>query len=209
MSEPNQLDQTSKNNKPLKKSRKKRVLIAFFAILVIAVGIFVYEVNNLTGTAKGVITHSSEKITSNSFDFTPVEVSGSLISFSYPKFMSVYTAAQKQNYPILASYEYSYYDIKTWVLAVTIIKLVSGSLSADSTYYADQLNPSVYSQTTDTVNGKSYTVMTDQDDIGFNKVAFSLNDGMSAEIGLIGEDNLGTTNLQKTFNMVLASFSWN
>lgn len=185
--------------------------MGLLVFLVIAVGIFVYEVNNLNGTATGVITHAKQIITSNvkSYNFTPVEVRGTQVSFSYPTFMSVYSAAQKPAYPILASYEYSYYDIKTWLLNITVTKLNADSLSADSSYYADLLTPSEYSQSTVKINGKSYVVMTNKDALGFYEVAFSLNNSRSAEIALIGNDDSGTANLQKTFNMVLSSFSWN
>lgn len=211
MSETNETAQTSNNDKPLKKSHKKHILIGFLVILLIAVGTFIYEVDRLTGSATGVITHAKETITSSdkSYNFMPVKVKGTQVSFSYPAFMSVYSAAQKSAYPILASYEYSYYDIKTWLLTVTITKLNADSLSADSSYYADQLSPSEYSQSTVKINGKNYVVMTNKNALGFYEVAFSLNNGMSAEIALIGNDDLGTANLQKTFNMVLSNFSWN
>lgn len=199
------------SSKLQKKSHKRHFLFVSLAVILIAVGLFVYEVHRLTGTASGTIVHSSTvvKTSLNDFNFEPVAVKGAYVSFSYPASMSVYTAAQKQSYPIVEAHLYSYYDIKTWLLSITITKLASDSLSADSAYHADQLNPSAYSPSTVVLNNKSYKVMTDKDAIGFNEIAFALNGGMSAEISLIGNDNLGVSSLQKTFNLVLATFSWN
>ncbi len=162
------------------------------------------------GSAKGVITKptQAQQNAGLSFDFTPVAVENSHASFTYPRAMAVYTAAQKQNYPTLAAYEYSYRDARIWLLTVTVNQLMSNSLQADSSYLFRLQNPSTYQHSTVTFANKTYQVMNDTTFTGFNEVAYTLHNGMSGEISLLGNDNLGVDNLQKVFNMVLTSFTW-
>jgi flagellar basal body-associated protein FliL len=195
----------------LKKQHKKRNRILSLIVIVILIGGGVYYIMSLlNGSAKGVVTNptKAQQNAGLSFDFTPVSVENVYVSFTYPRAMSVYTAVQKQSYPTLAAYEYSYKDIRTWLMTVSVNQLLSNSLQADSSYNFRLLNPNIYQHSTVTINNKTYQVMTDTTFTGFNEVAFSLHDGMSGDISLLGNDSLGTTYLQKTFNMVLASFTW-
>jgi len=189
---------------------RRKSILRLLAIVIVVIVVAYYIMSRLNGSAKGVITNptKAQQNAGLSFDFTPVPVKNAYVSFAYPRAMSVYTAAQKQNYPTLAAYEYSYKDIRTWIMAVSVNQLMSNSLHADSSYNFRLLNPQIYQHSTVTFNNNTFQVMTDTTFIGFNKVAFSLHNGMSIDISLLGNDNLGTTNLQKVFNMVLASFTW-
>lgn len=199
------------NGTVAKKRHRKRWLIIFIVLfLILIIVTIIILVNRLNSSVAGVITNptKSQQNAGLSFDATPVNVDGTNIDFSYPQALSIDPAAQKPTYPILESYVYKYSDIETWLLAISIIHLNSDSLNANSGYYSRLQDPSEYSQSSVTLNAKTYTIMTDKNAVGFSEVAFSMHDGLSADISLLGNDALGTAELQKTFNMVLSSFSW-
>jgi len=179
-------------------------------IVVIIIGVIYHEMSNINKPSIGVVTNptSAQQTAGLSFNFTPTTVTGTYISFAYPKVLSVDTATQKPQYPILESYVYKYKDIESWLLAVTVTDLQSDSLKADSSYYARLLNPAEYQLSTVTVHNNTFQVMTDTQAVGFSKVAFLLHNNMAVDISLTGNDDLGTTNLQKTFNIVLGNFNW-
>lgn len=193
-----------------KKWYRRRLLIYPLVIVVITLGVIYHEMGNINKPSIGVVTNPTptQQTAGLSFNFTPTTVTGTYISFAYPKLLLVDTATQKPQYPIMESYVYKYNDTETWLLAITVTDLQSDSLKADSSYYARLLNPTEYQLSTVTVKNNTFQVMTDTQAVGFGKVAFSLHNNMSADISLIGDDDLGTTNLQKVFNIVLGSFSW-
>ena len=163
---------------------------------------------NVSVSGKVISPTLSQQKAGLSFNFTPVPVNGTYVSFTYPQAMSVYTGAQKANYPILESYEYRYSDILTWLLVVAVIQLPDNNLNSDSSYSTRVQNPEQYQLSTVTVNQKTYKVMTDTTAPGFSELAFSLDSSQVCDISLLGNDNLGTANLQKVFDMVLGSLSW-
>ena len=169
-----------------------------------------YLMSRFNAKVSGVVTNptTTQQNAGLTFDFTPVPVNGTYISFTYPRAMSVYTAAQKASPPILESYVYKYHDTLTWLLVVAVVQLPSDNLMSDSSYSIRVQDPAIYQPSTVTVNQKTYQVMTDTTAEGFSELAFSLHNNMDCNISLLGNDNLGTANLQKVFNMVLSSFSW-
>jgi hypothetical protein len=194
-----------------KKDHRKRWLVIFIiVILVLIIGIARFVTNSLNSSVNGVISSptKSQQNAGLSFNATPVNVNGTNISFSYPQALAVDPAAQKPTYPILESYVYKYSDIETWLLAISIIHLESNNLTGDSGYYSRLQDPAEYSQSSVTLSGKTYIVMSDKSAVGFSEIAFTMHNGMAADISLLGNDALGTSELQKTFNMVLSSFSW-
>ncbi len=196
---------------PVRKRRsKKRLMIALVIIVMVMIGSAFYIFNRLNGNSTGIITNPStaQQNAGLSFNFNPVGVQGTYITFAYPAAFQVNSIQQKPINPILEAYSYKYSDIQTWILAISVTRLASNSLTADSGYHARTLNPSEYRQSTIVVGKKSYIVMTDTSAVGFNEVAYSLHNGMSADISLLGNDSLGTADLQATFSNVLASFNW-
>jgi len=193
-----------------KKWYKRKLLIYPVIIVVVIIGIIYYGMGNVNKPSIGVVTNPTpaQQAAGLSFNFTPHAVTGSYISFAYPKLLSVDTTAQKPQYPILESHVYKYNDTGSWLLAIAVTDLQSDSLKADSSYYARLLNPTEYRLSTVIVKNNSFQVMTDTQAVGFSKVAFSLHNNMSADISLNVNDDSGTANPQKAFNIVLGSFIW-
>jgi len=179
-------------------------------MVVVVGGVAYYVLSKMNQPVSGVVKNPSvsQQTAGLSFNFTPVVVNGTYISFTYPKAMSVYPATQPASFPILENHEYKYPDIRTWLLVVTVTQLNSNSLMADTGYNLRVNTPSIYKLSTATANHTVFQVMTDTTAEGFGKIAFSLHNSMSCDISLLGNDNLGTANLQKVFSMVLNSFSW-
>lgn len=190
-------------------STRKKLVILLITIVVIG-SIAFYIISKMSNSAKGVVKNPTltQQNAGLSFDFTPVAVNNAYVSFTYPKAMTIYPETQKASYPILENYEYKYPDILTWLLVVTVTQLNSNTLMADTGYNFRISTSAVYHSSTVTTNNNVFQVMTDTTAVGFSEVAFSLHNGMSCDISLLGNDNLGTINLQKVFSMVLDSFSW-
>jgi hypothetical protein len=193
-----------------KKWYKRKLLIYPVIIALVIIGVMYYEIGIINKPSIGIVTNPTpaQQGAGLSLNFTPSPVTGTYISFAYPKLFAVDKATQKPQDPILASYVYQYNDTGSWLLAITVTDLQSDSLKADSSYYARLLNPTEYQLATVAVKNNTFQVMTDTQAAGFGKVAFSLHNNMSADISLTGYDDLGTANLQKAFNIVLGSFSW-
>jgi hypothetical protein len=193
-----------------KHHRKIKFLLILLAVLIVIGGAVDYIMSKFNASVSGNVTNPSttQQNAGLSFDFTPIQVNGIHISFTYPRAMSVYSAAQKASFPILESYVYKYSDSLTWLLAVAVTQLSADNLMTDSSYSIRVQDPAIYQPSTVTINQKTYKVMTDTTAVGFSEIAFSLHDNMDCTISLLGNDNLGITNLQKVFDMVIGSFSW-
>jgi hypothetical protein len=204
------LDQNEDNIEPSGRGKKLFIQISLSIIvcLLIAGGILIY---NLSGTSVGVVYNPSASVRNAglSYNFTPISVNGKYVSFSYPAALTVMPNQQPVASPILEAFSYKYPDIETWQLNIEVTKLLSNNLISDSGYYERTMKPSEYQESSVIVDGKTYNVMDDVTQPGFNEVAYTLHDGMSGDISLTGDDNLGTANLLKVFNEVLGSFSWN
>jgi hypothetical protein len=190
-------------------SKRKKLFILLIIVVVIG-GVAYYIMSKMNGSDAGSVKNPTltQQNAGLSFDFTPVAVNNAYVSFTYPRAMTIYPETQKASYPILENYEYKYPDVLTWLLVVTVTQLNSNSLMADTGYNYRVHTPDVYQQSTITASNNAFQVMTDTTAVGFGKVAFSLHNGMSCDISLLGNDNLGTANLQKVFSMVLESLSW-
>ena len=189
---------------------KRKFLLILLVFFIVIGGIADYIMSKFNTPVSGNVTNPSltQQNAGLSFNFTPIQVNGTHISFTYPQAMSVYSVAQKASFPILESYVYKYSDSLTWLLAVAVTQLSADNLMTDSSYSIRVQDPAIYQPSTATINQKTYKVMTDTTAVGFSEIAFSLHDNMDCTISLLGNDNIGTANLQKVFNMVLGSFSW-
>jgi hypothetical protein len=190
-------------------TRKRIVIVSIIAVLVVTVAFVMYVDAKLNEPSVGSVDNpsSSQQNAGLAFDFAATHVTGTTISFSYPKVFSVVSSPPPVS-PITEFYQYKYKDIETWDLSLTVTRLESDSLRADSSYYSRLLNPGEYTQSTLTENGQSFVVMSDTKAAGFSEVAYSLHNGLSVDISLTGDDNAGTSNLQKVFQNVLKSFVW-
>jgi hypothetical protein len=190
---------------------KKRFMYVSIVFVGMIISVTAFIMSSFTGSSSGIVHNPSvaEENSGLSFDSKPVTVHGTYISFAYPAAFSVYLARQKPAPPILESYEYDHSDIKSWLLSITVTKLTSGSLNADSGYYTRSLDPSDFQKSTVLANDHTFVVMTDSSVSGFSKVAYSFNNGMSADISLEGGDSLNAASLSEVFGDVLNSFTWN
>ncbi len=196
----------------VKQRRKKIYGLTAGCIGLLVLLVFIYlRLNSLGGPAIAQLHNlkRSSRLTNAAFNFNPVRVNAKYISFSYPQSLAADNSAQKPLAPILSSYTYKYNDLKAWVLTVSVVKLSSNNLLADSSYYARYLDPKQYNLASVSFGKNTFQLMTDRYAAGFSKVAYSLNNGLAAEISLTGDDASGTANLSKAFAGVLASFRWN
>ena len=135
---------------PLKKRRQRiRILVIGVVFIFVLAALFSIELHNLNSSSTGkVYTPSLVTQTAGlNFDFKPVAVTGQYISFSYPAAFKVDADKQPPKPPIIESYLYKYNgDIQSWLLSITVTKLLADNLSADSSYYMRSLNPNEYSQ---------------------------------------------------------------
>jgi len=181
-------------------------------VLVIIIVIGLVVVFDLLNGPRSVDLSSSTKSSSSALtykiDLTPIRKSDSYVSFNYPKGMTLKTTdLVSQN--SVDDYVFIAKDVYSWDLSIDISTVPEGQLSQSSSYKYRQENPAEYSQQTETVNGRSVVIMTDNNfGNGFSKVAYLVNGGQLATVSLLGDDSNGVGPLMTTFNMVLDSWQW-
>jgi hypothetical protein len=137
----------------------------------------------------------------------PTLINGEYVSFDYPKGMRV-VPKNSIGSPVVSVYDFSYNDIESWDLAISIFLVPSGKLSDNNAYQLREMNSAEYTQSTQVINGQSIIIMTDNTIGYYNKVAFLVHGQYQATISLSGDDQDGNTNLIKTLNMILNSWTW-
>jgi hypothetical protein len=193
-----------------KVNRRKWVTLITAAIVLTALTALI--VRYINQPAQGQIVNS-QPITSaqaaSTFNMTPVKVSGSYVSFSYPAALSPLPPSSSSTGAALENYSFNYSDSpESWLLSVTVNKLSIPSLNVDSNYALRVKNQSQYSVISETVGNNKFIIYSDLKSSGFSKVAFTINGLKSADISMIGADLGGSTNIQNSFNLVLKTFSW-
>ncbi len=191
----------------MKNQRRKKIVTTI--TIVIAVTLLVlYLFMKLNAPHEGVVVVGSPKANISSFDLTPKQSVGKYVTFNYPAGMKV-TANSTIRDPVVEQFNYLHRDIESWNLAIAVMKNPGGSVSTNNSYQVRKIKPEQYKESTETVNGKTYVIMTDSSVGGFSKVAIMQNGSMGATVSLYGDDPSGTKDLQKTFDMVFASWKWN
>ena len=187
-------------------SVRKITLYASIGLGVIAVVVGVYILHKLTGPVKAhIITAAS---VSNPPPAALVSVNGTYASFSYPGSLTPAQNAQGATGNELAVYSYTKPDVQTWHLNITINNLQQPTLTADSNYLLRINDPTRYQSNTETISGNTFAIMTDTQVGGFSEVAFTLHNGVSADISLTGDDSSGGTTLATVFQEVLNTWDW-
>jgi hypothetical protein len=191
------------------RGRGRKVILVSLVPLTFVIVLILFFISYINRPAQGTLL-ASPRLTStksNNFNLTPVSVSGRNISFSYPASL-VFVSDLSNSSSVLESYTYKYHDIESWLLAISVNRLPQANLSYDSNYSIRKQSPLHYAETTTTVGTKTFYVFQDLTATGFAKVAFILNGNVSADISLLGDDQLGVNNLVDTFNVVINTFNW-
>jgi hypothetical protein len=131
-------------------------------------------------------------------------VTGSTITFSYPKGFVAH-ALPAPAAPIVETYQYLFKDDRTSQLSLTVLRLDAGG--KDSNLELRRQDPEHYLLSTITSGDNSFTVMTDTRD-SFNKVAYTLHNGLAGEIAIIGNTAQGASQLDDVFAQVLDAWRW-
>ena len=145
--------------------RKKIYGLTAGCIGLLVLSVFIYlRLYSLGGPAIAQLHNlkRSSRLTNAAFNFNPVRVNGKYISFSHPQSLAADNSAQKPLGPILSSYTYKYNDLKDWVLTVSVVKLSSNNLLADSSYYARYLDPKQYNLASVSFGKNTFQLMTDR-----------------------------------------------
>jgi hypothetical protein len=196
--------------RPHHRKSKKRLLIVTALLIGGAVSVAgVLLAKTSSGSSQGTVSNVTLTAPSllPTFDPTPVVFNSSYVSFMYPKSLQPGSGGSVGG-TSLASYVYVFRDTESWKLAIGISQLQTASLLSDSSYVYRTEHPDLYTQSTTTLDGKTYTIMTDTTTSGFDELAFTLHGSKVAEISLYGGDESGNTDLQTTFNMILSSWVW-
>lgn len=189
-------------------SRKKIVVSAslLLVIVIIVVIRLILSIINQPVTAPLVAGSSSKNQSAYQIDLTPKLKTGKYVSFDYPVGLNV--DPSQVTGPTLESFNFTAQDVESWTLAINISTTRFGQLTDSTAYTYRKNNPTIYSESHETLNSQLIDVMTDKQDSGFSKVAFVLHGKQLATISLMGDDTTGTQPLQTTFAMVLNSLHW-
>jgi hypothetical protein len=187
---------------------KKRIVLGLFLLIIVTIValIFLVVVPGLSKPVSGTITTKTVRSDIVSIDLSPVEKVSKYISYDYPKGMT----PQPQS-PIASPYlqEDSYHaaDTQTWILVVTVSNPPGAVVTGDSGFAFRVSNPTIYKQSSETVNGQKVIIMTDTTE-NFGKIAYIMHGSELATISLYGSDNAGPAPLQSAFNQTVASLHW-
>lgn len=188
-------------------SRTKKTLTLTFSViallLIIWLSIFIKHLTS-PSTAKNIIVES----TPSTINLSPIEVTSSYVNFSYPQQLSPLPQVPLAGSE-LANFNFTYKDVETWRLAITVSHVDQSTLNDDSSYSFRVDNPQTYQENTEKVGSNTFYIMTDTQVGGFSKVAFILHGYETADISLYGDDPQGVGGLNSTFQQVLKSWTWN
>jgi hypothetical protein len=193
----------------MKKPRfRKRYCLILFIFLIVGVGASVV-IKSLSGSSVGVIQNNRP----SSFrpvakvETTLVHVSGQFASYSYPSFLSS-LAANKAVSPTLVDYNYSYRSSTTSYISISILDIPGGLLSSDNSYQVRQMNPSIYKESSVSLDGSNIPVMTSDNEDGYSKVAFLVSPDYQASVALSNSAGQQDAQSQAAFTQILKSWHW-
>lgn len=190
-------------------SRKRRVVGTVIFVLLLCICLTAYELlryMDAPSQSKITLTHATTSDTVT-FNTKPTDVQNEYFNFAYPAAMSPETE-QPLTGSEIATYSYTYRDIESWQLTITVLNLPAPPLNNDSAYLFRAQHSEEYKPSTETVNGQSVRIMTDTEAGGFSEIAFLQHDTEVANISLLGNDSSGTAILNKTFSQILESWTW-
>jgi hypothetical protein len=191
--------------------KKRKLLIgSTIGTIVLAGVVFGVMIGIASAPSKGTLSVGAidGQSVAGSFNRSPVLIEGEYASFMYPQALTVLPTTAVSP-PVLAEYQYSYKDVESWRLSVTVLQLSQPSLIADNSYQFRTLDPTRYIQTTQNIDGQTYVVMSDTQAGGFSQIAYTLHGTQVAEISLYGDNVPGTHLLESIFRSVLGSWQWN
>lgn len=190
------------------KDKRRRRLIITLAVIAAVILVVAFFYSRLNAPHEGVVVVGTPKSHTSSIDMTPKQATGNYVMFNYPAGLNVVKNNPLVD-PVVEQFNYMHRDIESWNLAIAVMKNPGGSVSTNNTYQVRKINPDKYKESSETINGKTYVIMTETDQGGFSKVAIMQHGSMGATVSLYGDDPSGTADLQKTFDMVLGSWQWN
>ena len=190
-------------------SKRRKVLGAGLAVVVLIVVIAGYLIAKLNGPSQGVINNpTGTSKPQAAIDMTPTPGGGLYASFNYPAALTQVVSSHNTATPNTVTYSYTRQDVESWDLEIVIFVNPSGQLTNDSAYTYRKMHPQEFQDTQTVINGQNIDVMTDKAAPGFSKLAFLIHGKYQATVSLYGNDADGTAGLQATFNMVLQSWHW-
>ena len=170
-------------------STKKRVtaIAIVGAIVILLVGLKIVS-SAFNAPVHGTISTTATKSTPTvqaTINLRPKTATGTYAHFNYPSGLT----KDKSNAitpPVVAIYDFSYRDIESWDLAISIAIIPSGQLSDNNAYQFRKINPSTYQASQLVLNHTAIPVMTDKTVSGFSKVAFLIQGQYQATHFLTG-----------------------
>jgi len=186
---------------------KKRIIIFLGVLSVLAIS-FMILLNYVDKPSVGSITNSKiTNIVAPALNMTPTLFSSQYASFDYPAILKKDHKNPSVN-PVVDDYLFSYNDIESWNLAISIYLIPAGELVDNNSYQVREIHTDQYQQSTQLINDHNVIIMTDKTITYYNKVAFLVRGSYQATISLSGDDQGGEGNLVKTLNMILGSWTW-
>ncbi len=190
--------------------KRKSIKLIFPILIILAIILIVIWIilkNNSMPIGTPVKQNNFSAINNPGFIFSLKNSSDQYVSFKYPKFLKV-VSNYKFYPPVVDEFNYSYLDIESWDLSISIYHFGSSSLQDNNAYQFRLENPSIYVPSTEVVNEQNVVIFSDQSMGGFNKIAFLVNGTYQATISLTGDDQSGQAPLQKTFDLILSNWHW-
>jgi hypothetical protein len=187
---------------------KHQLLVGGVGTVIVSAGLvaamFFHQLN---APATGVIDSSTTVTPVKSFDLTPRLMTGKQATFQYPASLQV-KPANPSSEPELEQFNFAYKDTQSWILSISVSRLNSGRLADISSLQFRRTRPDIYKESTLTLGSRDITLMTDVTAPGFAKVGYLFRGTRSASVSLVGDSILGTDNLDKSFRLILATWSW-
>jgi len=186
---------------------KKRLIIYLFVVLVL-IGIFELVSIYISKPGQGTIVQTkTSPYEVPAVKLVPTLFTSPYVSFSYPSILKKDLANKPIN-PVVDEYLFSYIDIESWNLAITIYSIPGGAFSDNNAYQVRKAYPTKYLESTQVVNGQNVFMFSDQTISSYNKVAFLLHGSYQATISLSGDDPSGQVILASTLTMILSTWAW-
>jgi len=193
----------------MRKFLTKKILLTIMALLLIlsvVMSIIAYNALNQPVSSHTIHEVASTTKLAKGVSLVPKTFYTKYVKFNYPAGL-ILRPTQKAPIPNLINILFTASNIEVWVLAINV-SLSSNGIKGNSDYILRAEDPGRYQPTQFIINGVNILVMNDTQANGFAKVAFLSHDNMVATVSLTGDSPQGLTSLQRTFNMVLAHWTW-
>ena len=191
----------------MKKRKLFKIVLSSSLIFIVLFVVFWIIQSNNNSSIGTTITVNHINNNSLKFNYSLSSNFDSFVTIGYPKFLKI-VPNYKFYLPVVDEFNYSYPDIESWDLSISIYHFGSSSLQDNNAYQFRLENPNIYSPSTEVVNGQNIVIFSNQSMGGFNKIAFLINGTYQATISLIGDDQSGQAPLQKTFDLILSNWHW-